>query len=79
MQSNLLCITVLAIVCRMDIKEVVDYYGSQNKLAKTLGIARQNITRWLEEGCIPLLQQYRIEEITKGKFKRGTKTGGRRA
>jgi hypothetical protein len=63
----------------MDLKDAVKHFGSQNQLAKALGIARQNITRWVNDG-IPELQKYRLEEITQGKLKRNgvvTKAAGR--
>ena len=65
----------------MDLKDAVRHFGSQNKLAKALGLARQNVTRWVHDG-IPELQKYRIEELTQGKLKRNGsngKTRGKRA
>jgi hypothetical protein len=58
----------------MDLKDAVSHFGSANKLAKALGIARQNVTRWVRDG-IPELQKYRIEEITQGKLKRNGSNG----
>jgi DNA-binding transcriptional regulator Cro len=60
----------------MDLKDAVKHFGSQNQLAKALGIARQNITRWVNDG-IPPLQQYRLEEITQGKLKRNGAAKGK--
>ncbi|NNM62421.1 MAG: Cro/Cl family transcriptional regulator [Steroidobacteraceae bacterium] len=53
----------------MKFTDALEFYGSRNKIAKALGCTRQNITRWQYDG-IPLLQQYRLEEITRGKLKR---------
>lgn len=53
----------------MDINQAIKYFGSGNKLAKALDITRQNITIWKQRG-IPLLHQYRLEELTGGKLKR---------
>lgn len=62
----------------MELKDAVNYFGSANKLAKALGIARQNITRWVHDG-IPELQKYRLEEITGGKLKRNGNGRGKRS
>jgi len=53
----------------MKFTDALEFYGSRNKIAKAIGCTRQNITRWAYDG-IPLLQQYRLEEITGGKLKR---------
>jgi hypothetical protein len=52
----------------MGIEEAVQYYGSGNKLCKSLGIARQNLTAWRKNGYIPLFQQFRIEKLTNGQL-----------
>jgi hypothetical protein len=52
----------------MKLQDAIGYFGSRNKIAKALGVTRQAITRWRDG--IPALQQYRIEEMTKGKLKR---------
>ena len=53
----------------MKFEDALKHYGSRNRIAKALGCTRQNITRWAFDG-IPLVQQYRLEELTGGKLKR---------
>jgi len=45
---------------------LIKYYGSQSKLARALSVSPQAVQKWPE--TIPILQQYRIERITGGKF-----------
>ena len=52
----------------MNLQDALRHFGSRNKIAQALGVSRQSITRWRDG--IPLVQQYRIEELTKGKLKR---------
>ena len=53
----------------MTLDEAIKVIGSRGKIAKLLGCTRQNITRWQFDG-IPMLRQYQLEELTKGKLKR---------
>lgn len=48
--------------------EVQAYFGTYYRACKSLGIAPQNMTKWKLKGYIPLLQQYRIAELTDGKL-----------
>lgn len=50
----------------MTIDEVIAYFGNLNRVMKALGLASQNMTAWKRNGYIPLLQQYRIAELTSG-------------
>lgn len=50
----------------MTIKEAENYFGTIYRLCKELGLAPQNMTKWKNQGYIPLLQQYRIAELTEG-------------
>jgi predicted site-specific integrase-resolvase len=50
----------------MTIDEVITYFGNLNQACIALGIAAQNMTKWKRQGYIPLLQQYRIAELTEG-------------
>ena len=52
----------------MTLEEALKVVGSRNKIAKLLGCTRQNITRWAHDG-IPLVRQYQLEELTRGKLK----------
>lgn len=50
----------------MSIDEVIKRFGNLNQVCIALGIASQNMTKWKRQGYIPLLQQYRIAELTEG-------------
>lgn len=50
----------------MTIEEVAKYFGTLYSACKSLNIVPQNMTKWKNQGYIPLLQQYRIAELTEG-------------
>lgn len=50
------------------ISELVEHFGSKAEMARKLGIERQNITYWSNEG-VPAIQAVKIEMLTDGKFK----------
>ncbi len=52
----------------MNIEDVERQFGNLNQCCIALGIAAQNMTGWRKRGYIPLLQQYRIAEITDGRL-----------
>lgn len=52
----------------MNIEEVRAYFGTMSTACKTLNIVPQNMTKWKNQGYIPLLQQYRIAELTDGEL-----------
>jgi hypothetical protein len=52
----------------MNLEETEKYFGSLHAATVKLGIAAQNMTRWRKQGYIPLLQQYRIAELTEGEL-----------
>lgn len=52
----------------MSIDEARQYFGTMYKVCKALGIVPQNMTKWRKQGYIPLLQQYRIAELTEGEL-----------
>lgn len=52
----------------MTLEETEAYFGSLHAATVQLGIAFQNMTRWRKQGYIPLLQQYRIAELTDGEL-----------
>lgn len=49
--------------------DVIEYFGSQEKAAKALGMKQPNISKWLTRGVVPELRQYQIEKLTRGKLK----------
>jgi hypothetical protein len=50
----------------MTLDETEIYFGTLYRACKMLDITVQNITKWKKQGYIPLLQQYRIAEMTNG-------------
>lgn len=52
----------------MTLEEVENYFGTFYRACKLLQIVPQNMTKWKQQGYIPLLQQYRIAELTEGKL-----------
>ena len=50
-------------------KDVIEFFGTQEKTAKALGMAQPNISKWVKSGEVPKLRQYQIEKVTKGKLK----------
>ena len=56
----------------MDVKKVIDFFGSQSKTAKALGLSRSTVWHWVKNGDIGNLKtQRKIQELTKGKIKVG--------
>lgn len=52
----------------MTVKEVEKYFGTLYRVCKELGITPQNMTSWRKNGYIPMIQQYRIAELTEGEL-----------
>lgn len=52
----------------MSIDEVQNYFGSLYAACKLLELKQPNITKWRKQGYIPLVQQYRIAELTEGEL-----------
>lgn len=50
----------------MTIEEVENYFVNLYRACLQLKIVPQNMTKWRKQGYIPLLQQYRIAELTHG-------------
>ncbi|WP_081946978.1 Cro/CI family transcriptional regulator [Candidatus Francisella endociliophora] len=53
----------------MNIQEVLNYFGNQNKLALALGVTRAAVGRWVKDGEIPPKRQIQIQRLTKSKIK----------
>lgn len=53
---------------RVKPKDVIEFFGTQEKTAKALGMAQPNISKWVKSGEVPKLRQYQIEKVTKGKL-----------
>ena len=57
----------------MNLEELKEHFAIKSKMTlyrmcKELNIVPQNVTKWKQQGYIPLLQQYRIAELTDGKL-----------
>jgi hypothetical protein len=52
----------------MTIWEAEEYFGTLYRVCKELDLTPQNMTKWKAQGYIPLLQQYRIAELTEGQL-----------
>ena len=50
-------------------KEVIAYFGNQNRTAIQLEISREAVRKWVANDAVPKLRQYQIEKLTKGKLK----------
>ena len=48
-------------------KDVIAYFGNQEKTAKELDITQASVSRWGE--TIPLLRAFELERITNGALK----------
>lgn len=52
----------------MTYEEVVEYFGSSYKAAKSLGMCRNTPKNWRKWGYIPIEAQIRIEIYTNGEL-----------
>lgn len=50
-------------------QEVIAFFGTQNAVAKLLKISRPAVCKWMIKNRVPILQQLRLQEISKGKLK----------
>ncbi|GKS62491.1 hypothetical protein YTPLAS21_19490 [Candidatus Nitrosocosmicus sp.] len=53
----------------MTLEQVIIEFGSGARLCKLLKIHRQNFTYWKKIGYIPIMAQYRIQDLSEGKLK----------
>ena len=58
-----------ASICLMKVREVLDYYGSQQGTARALGIAQGAVSRWVQQDRVPELRQAQIELLTEGRLR----------
>ena len=52
----------------MTVDEVYQFFCSGNKAADAIGVSRASFSRWVKNGRIPISQQVKFEEVTKGKL-----------
>jgi len=50
----------------MNIEDAQNYFGTLYRACKELKIVPQNMTRWKNQGYIPMIQQYKIAHLTEG-------------
>jgi len=53
----------------MTLEDVYTYYETPKNIINALGIARQSLAQWNMRGCVPIMQQLRLEIITNGELK----------
>ena len=53
----------------MKFDSLIEHFGSQVAAADALGVTQPTLSNWKKRGQIPLIQQLRIELVTKGKLK----------
>ena len=53
----------------MTMQELIDYYGSEIKVAAAIGMSHQTIKNWVHSQVIPRTAQLAIQTISKGKLK----------
>ena len=57
-------------------KEVVDHFGGQYKLAAALNVSSVAVNAWIKRECFPPLRAIQLEEMTEGKFTAKELVGG---
>ena len=53
----------------MNLDTVIEYFGSQAKLAESLNVTRSAISQWVTAGEIPTSRQWQIQVLTNGHLK----------
>ena len=53
----------------MTVHEVIKYFGGVGATARALKIESPSVSEWLRRRKVPLLRQFQIEHISKGKLK----------
>lgn len=51
------------------IDRMVEWFGSQAEVARTLKVSPSAVTQWLNSGAIPAQRAIQIEALTKGEIK----------
>lgn len=47
-------------------KQLIEYFGTQAKAARALGLSQPTVAGWVEAGEIPEARQYQVEIATSG-------------
>jgi len=51
----------------MNMQQAVDHFGSKAKVARKLGLSKPAVSAWGDE--IPMLRQYQLAALSRGKLK----------
>ena len=51
------------------LERLIAHFGSQVKLAETLGVTQGAVSHWVNKGGLPAGRAVQIEIMTKGEFK----------
>jgi DNA-binding transcriptional regulator YdaS (Cro superfamily) len=51
------------------IDKMVEWFGSQAEVARTLKVSASAVTQWIQNGAIPAQRAIQIEALTKGQIK----------
>ncbi|MHB1564115.1 MAG: Cro/CI family transcriptional regulator [Leptospirillum sp.] len=53
----------------LSLNDVIEYFGNQSILARSLGIKPQAVQQWIARGQIPIRRAIQIERLTDGKIR----------
>ena len=59
----------------MTLDDVIKFYGTSYNFKKTTNMSHDNYRLWRQKGYIPILTQFKLEELSKGKLKADYKHG----
>lgn len=51
------------------IEQIVEWFGSKSKMARSLGVDRSAVTHWVNKGSLPAYRAIQIEMMSNGKFR----------
>lgn len=53
-----------------ELDKLIQYYGTQSKLSRALGVSRFVVNRWVDRGRISATSAIDAERVTGGRFKK---------
>ena len=53
----------------MNLDRVIEHFGGLTKTAAALSVTEQTIRNWIKAGDIPIMAQFAIQILSKGKIK----------
>lgn len=51
------------------IEDIIKWFGSKSKMARSLGVDRSAVTHWRQKGNLPPMRAIQVERISDGKFR----------